>query len=179
MIDFDGYRPNVGIILTNGQGQLLWAKRIGQSGWQFPQGGIKQEESPQDACFRELYEEIGLLPEHVEVLGETRGWLRYRLPKRCIRFGRKPLCVGQKQKWFLLRMTTEESAVRFDSVGTPEFDDWKWIDYWTPIEEVVYFKRGVYRSALCELAHLALPEGQRSLPEHLQRHCAQETENAA
>ena len=85
MIDDDGYRPNVGIIVANEQGQVLWAKRIGQEAWQFPQGGIRSAESPEEALYRELKEEIGLDPGHVEVLASTRGWLKYRLPKRMLR----------------------------------------------------------------------------------------------
>ena len=84
MIDEDGYRPNVGIILCNKQGDVLWARRIGQDAWQFPQGGIKEFESPEDALYRELAEEVGLQKQDVEVLGSTRGWLRYRLPRRMI-----------------------------------------------------------------------------------------------
>src|SRR5690606_15101261 len=82
VIDSDGFRPNVGIILTNGLGQVLWARRIGQEAWQFPQGGIQRNESPEQALFRELHEEVGLMPEDVEILACTRGWLRYRLPQR-------------------------------------------------------------------------------------------------
>lgn len=151
MIDADGFRPNVGIILSNAEGKLLWAKRIGQNAWQFPQGGIQEGESPEDALYRELAEEVGLLPEHVEVLGSTERWLRYRLPRRFIRRGKKPLCIGQKQKWYMLRLVAEEDKVRFDSTDTPEFDGWRWVEYWYPIREVVFFKRDVYRRALQEL----------------------------
>ena len=81
VIDEAGFRPNVGIIVTNQSGQVLWGKRVkGRDSWQFPQGGINADESPEEAMFRELQEEIGLLPEHVTVLGVTNGWLRYRLP---------------------------------------------------------------------------------------------------
>ncbi len=75
MIDSDGFRPNVGIILVNSSGQVLWARRCGQDAWQFPQGGIKTDESAEDAMYRELKEEVGLTPTDVEVLGVTRGWL--------------------------------------------------------------------------------------------------------
>ena len=110
MIDSDGYRPNVGIILTNPDGQLLWARRIRQDAWQFPQGGIRARETPEQAMYRELGEEIGLQPQHVNVLGATRGWLRYRLPERFIRRHQKPVCVGQKQVWFMLRLVSQESV---------------------------------------------------------------------
>ncbi|WP_196799382.1 MULTISPECIES: RNA pyrophosphohydrolase [unclassified Thioalkalivibrio] len=161
MIDCDGFRPNVGIILCNRERQLFWGKRAGQDAWQFPQGGIRTDETPEEALFRELREETGLLPEHVELLGSTRRWLRYRLPERMIRRHRNPVCVGQKQRWFLLRMTGEESNVMLDAMDTPEFDSWCWIDYWRPAREVVHFKRNVYRRALCELVPLMFPELQR------------------
>jgi len=154
VIDRDGYRPNVGIILISGNGQVLWAKRIGQQAWQFPQGGIKHGETPEDALFRELHEELGLVREHVEVLGVTKDWLRYKLPSRYIRRRRGRVCIGQKQKWFALRLIAEESNVHFAASETPEFDGWRWVDYWHPLTEVVEFKREVYDSALGELAAL-------------------------
>lgn len=154
MIDSDGYRPNVGIILSSTSGQVLWAKRIGQEAWQFPQGGIDQAESPEDALFRELNEELGLQRQHVEVLGVTRDWLRYKLPQRYIRQRRGRVCIGQKQKWFALRLTADETLVRFDATTQPEFDGWRWVDYWHPLTEIVEFKRGVYQRALNELAPL-------------------------
>lgn len=154
VIDRDGYRPNVGIILSNASGQLLWAKRVGQEAWQFPQGGIDAGEAPEDALYRELHEELGLRPEQVQLLGSTRDWLRYRLPQRYIRRRRGRICIGQKQRWFALRLMAEESAIRFDAAATPEFDGWRWVDYWHPLEQVVDFKREVYRAALNELAPL-------------------------
>jgi putative (di)nucleoside polyphosphate hydrolase len=152
VIDSQGYRANVGIILTNDAGSLFWARRIGQNAWQFPQGGIRPNESPWDALFRELAEEVGLSEADVEVIGCTRGWLRYRLPDRFVRRCCAPLCIGQKQKWFLLRLTGDEDRVRLDLSDKPEFDHWRWVSYWYPLSQVVSFKREVYRSALYELA---------------------------
>lgn len=153
MIDEDGFRPNVGIILTNEQGQVLWARRVGgQDAWQFPQGGINQGESPEQALFRELMEEVGLKEGDVEILASTRGWLRYRLPHRLLRHNSQPLCIGQKQKWFLLRMRCADSEVSMDNGGDIEFDGWRWVSYWYPLEQVVSFKRDVYRRALKELS---------------------------
>lgn len=151
MIDAEGYRPNVGIILTNAKGQVFWAKRIGQNAWQFPQGGIQENETPEQAMYRELEEEVGLVEAQVTVIASTSNWLRYRLPEHLIRHESQPLCIGQKQRWFLLRMDCGESEVCFDRTAHPEFDSWRWVDYWLPAEEVVFFKRGVYRQALKEL----------------------------
>lgn len=154
MVDAEGFRPNVGIILANAAGQLLWAKRIGMDAWQFPQGGLNPGETAEQALYREVREELGLEPADVQVLGATREWLRYTLPRRYIRKGRIPLCIGQKQKWFALRLTGLDSAVRFDRGEPPEFDRWRWVDYWHPLQEVVSFKRAVYDAALHELEPL-------------------------
>ncbi len=152
-LDADGYRPNIGIVLTNDQGQVLWARRIGgRDAWQFPQGGIQDAESPRDALFRELGEEVGLEADQVAVLGVTRGWLRYRLPARMRRHDSAPHFKGQKQKWFLLRLLCADADVHVASSDKPEFDDWRWVSYWYPVGKVVSFKRNVYRRALKELA---------------------------
>jgi len=158
VIDKSGFRSNVGIILTNQEGRLLWARRIRQEAWQFPQGGIRKSETPRQAMFRELEEEVGLEPKHVRVLGSTRGWLRYRLPEKYIRRSQQPLCIGQKQVWFMLRLISEERYVRLDLSSKPEFDNWRWVDYWQPLDEVVSFKRHVYKKALHELAPLVFPD---------------------
>ena len=152
MIDSDGFRPNVGIILANHQNEVLWARRIGQDSWQFPQGGIKKNETPEEALYRELAEEVGLAASDVEIVSCTRGWLRYRLPKKMIRYNSQPLCVGQKQKWYLLRMQSPDSTVCMTNSDSPEFDGWEWVSYWYPLGQVVAFKREVYRRAMKELA---------------------------
>ena len=151
MIDSEGFRANVGIILTNDQGQVFWARRIGMDAWQFPQGGIKKDESPKIAMYRELKEEIGLEPEHVELINSTDDWLRYWLPKRYIRQNRGPLCIGQKQIWYLLKLTADETYLDLSYTSEPEFDSWKWVDFWRPVEEVISFKRQVYQQALKQL----------------------------
>ena len=152
MIDEDGFRPNVGIIICNGDGKVFWARRVGgKDAWQFPQGGIDAGESPEQALFRELYEEVGLRAHQVEVLGQTDRWLRYHLPRQYWRKGPGPRCVGQKQKWFLLRLRVSDSAIQLDAHGSPEFDHWEWVDYWHPIDRVIHFKREVYRLAMQEL----------------------------
>ena len=151
MIDADGYRPNVGIIVANDQGRVLWARRIGQEAWQFPQGGINDQETPEEALYRELHEEIGLSASNVEILACTKGWLRYKLPRR-LRRQKSTSFVGQKQKWFLLKMLAGDEAVRVDRSSAPEFDFWQWVTYWYPLGQVVSFKRDVYRRAMKELA---------------------------
>ena len=160
-IDKDGFRANVGIVLSRGQGELFLGGRVGGRGWQFPQGGINRGERVEDALFRELKEEIGLDPQDVEVLGSTQGWLRYRLPRQYVR----DRCIGQKQRWFLLRLRSDESKLHFDSTSTPEFDRWRWSDFWTPVREVVYFKRRVYVRALHDLGKLIYPDGLPPYPD--------------
>jgi len=152
VIDSDGFRPNVGIILANQHNEVLWARRIGQDSWQFPQGGIKKRETPEEALYRELYEEVGLQAVDVDIIAQTKGWLRYRLPKRLIRHNSHPVCIGQKQKWFLLRMLSDDSVVSMSQSGSPEFDGWEWVSYWYPLGQVVSFKREVYRRALKDLS---------------------------
>jgi len=155
VIDPDGYRPNVGIVLMRRDGRVFWARRVRRDGWQFPQGGMNTDETPVEAMYRELREETGLLPQHVELLGATPGWLRYRLPQRAIRRNERQVCIGQKQVWFLLRLTGTEADVRLDLTETPEFDLFRWVDFWYPVDHVVMFKRGVYDRALRHLAPMA------------------------
>ncbi len=152
MIDEDGFRPNIGIIIINRQGQVFWAKRTGQNAWQFPQGGVNDGEEYESAMFRELQEETGLLSEHVKILDYTRGWLRYRLPKRLVRSDKHPVCVGQKQKWFLLEFLGKDSDFNLKNSDYQEFDEWQWTSYWYPLSQIVTFKKEVYRRALKELA---------------------------
>jgi putative (di)nucleoside polyphosphate hydrolase len=204
MLDRDGYRPNVGIILANQRNDVFWGKRVNQHAWQFPQGGIHQGETPAQAMYRELEEEIGLCRTHVRVLGRTREWLRYEVPERWMRRvpesrgsepngsepngsepsgsepsgsepnvrepkgsartpgapmsgerreqgSGRPAYRGQKQIWFLLRMTGRDCDVKLRASGHPEFDAWRWHEYWVPLETVIDFKRDVYRQALIEL----------------------------
>jgi putative (di)nucleoside polyphosphate hydrolase len=154
MIDADGFRPNVGIVLARDDGRVFWARRAGQDGWQFPQGGMNTDETPLEAMYRELAEETGLQPEHVDVLGSTPGWLRYRLPRRLRRRNQRPVCVGQKQVWFLLHFLADESVVRLDATEHPEFDVYRWVDFWYPANNVIAFKRRVYQRALRHLEPL-------------------------
>ncbi len=160
MIDDDGYRPNVGIVICNRQGQVMWARRFGQHSWQFPQGGIKHGESPEQAMFRELHEEVGLLPEHVRIVARTRDWLRYEVPDHFIRRDARGHYKGQKQIWFLLQLMGRDSDMNLRATSHPEFDAWRWHDYWVPLDVVIEFKREVYQMALTELArYVPKPSG--------------------
>ena len=174
MLDKEGYRPNVGIVLVNARNEVFWGKRVSQHAWQFPQGGIQHGETPLQAMYRELEEEIGLLPDHVRLLGRTRDWLRYDVPEKWMRRARpggadggsalvRTGYRGQKQIWFLLRMTGRDCDVRLRASGHPEFDAWRWHDYWVPLESVIDFKREVYRQALIEL-HRFLHADRRARP---------------
>lgn len=148
MIDRDGYRPNVGIIVCNWKNEVFWGKRVKEHSWQFPQGGLKLGETPERAMYRELQEEVGLAPQHVRILGRTRDWLRYDVPEQWIRGSYK----GQKQIWFLLRLIGRDCDVSLRASEKPEFDAWRWNNYWVPLESVIEFKRHVYQAALNELA---------------------------
>lgn len=159
MIDPDGYRPGVAMVVTNHRNQVLIARRIGRRIWQVPQGGIDHHESPEEALYREMKEEIGLEPDAVEILERTSTWLRYNIPRRYIRRNQHPVCIGQKQRWFLLRLLADDSAIRVDAHPQPEFDQWRWVDYWEPARRVIYFKGFVYRRALAEFAPVLGVEG--------------------
>lgn len=165
MIDRQGFRPGVAIILINERRQVFWARRVGQNAWQFPQGGIMKDETPEEAMYRELREEIGLDPEDVEIVASSSSWLRYRLPKRLIRYYSRPVCVGQRQKWFLLKLVGSVQKIRFDVTDTPEFDQFRWVRYWFPLRRVVAFKRRVYREALKEFASILFKDKKPELME--------------
>ena len=156
VIDKEGFRHGIGIILVNHNRQVFLAKRIGKLAWQFPQGGMKESETPEESMFRELKEEIGLHPNDVKILGSTKRWLRYRLPKRLVRQHSAPLFIGQKQKWFLLKLITEDEQINLTATDDPEFDSWAWVSYWYPLSQVVSFKRRVYNLAMKEFARIVL-----------------------
>lgn len=157
VIDAEGFRANVGIVLMQDDSVFL-GRRSGGRGWQFPQGGLRRGESLEQALYRELEEEIGISAQQVSLLGQTERWLRYRLPPRYVRRNQQPLCTGQKQRWFLLRLKAPASF-EFTRTSEPEFDQWRWVSWWEPVREVIFFKRAVYVRALTELAPLAFPRG--------------------
>lgn len=152
VVDKSGYRLNVGIIIVNEEGKVFWGRRLGHDAWQFPQGGVGLNESATEAMYRELKEEVGLDRPDVKFLAVTKRWLKYRLPKQFIRRGTKPVVIGQKQKWFILRLQCPSQKIQLDLSDTPEFDSWRWVDMSFPPENVIYFKRQVYRQALKELS---------------------------
>ncbi len=153
IIDRAGYRLNVGIIIVNESNRVFWGKRSGHDAWQFPQGGLLAGETALEAMYRELREEVGLEKSDVEVLGVTKRWINYRLPKQYLRLNSKPLVIGQKQKWYLLKLVNNDQKIRLDLSDSPEFDSWRWIDYFEPQEHVIFFKKQVYTLALKELEH--------------------------
>src|ERR1700761_5550279 len=148
VIDSDGFRANVGIVLMRGAGEVFLGRQVGGRGWQFPQGGVMAGEGLEEAAFRELHEEIGLSAADVKLVGQTSRWLRYRLPAKYVRRNRHPMCIGQKQRWFLLRLKSAEARFDFSHTAEPEFDQYRWANYWEPVREVIYFKRPVYVRAL-------------------------------
>jgi putative (di)nucleoside polyphosphate hydrolase len=152
MIDQEGYRPNVGIVIINEHNKVLWAKRVAEDAWQFPQGGINEGESLEEAMYRELMEEVGLSPSHVEILGKTKDWLRYDVPTQWVRRDGAGRYRGQKQIWFLLKFVGNDSDVLLTNSNKPEFDSWRWNDFWSPLQQVIGFKREVYEKALNELS---------------------------
>ncbi|TPG60734.1 RNA pyrophosphohydrolase [Ewingella americana] len=164
MIDDDGYRPNVGIVICDKQGQVLWARRYGQHSWQFPQGGINPGETAEQAMYRELFEEVGLGRKDVRILASTRNWLRYKLPKRLVRWDTKPVCIGQKQKWFLLQLMCNDADINMQRSSTPEFDGWRWVSFWYPVRQVVSFKRDVYRRVMKEFSMTVMPMQEIAVP---------------
>ena len=152
MIDKEGYRPNVGIVILNDNKKVLWAKRVAEDAWQFPQGGINEGESHEVAMYRELMEEVGLGQDHVEIVGKTKNWLRYDVPSHWLRGDGSNNYKGQKQIWFLLKFIGKDSDILLTNSKKPEFDSWRWDNYWSPLSQVIDFKREVYEKALTELS---------------------------
>jgi len=111
---------------------------------------------------------VGLDPTQVTLLAKTPKWLRYDLPLEHIRRRQKPTCIGQKQVWFLLKLDSNDNDISLNSHHKVEFDDWKWVDYWRPVDEVIDFKRDVYEDMLKALAPI-LFENEHNIPTKLSR----------
>src|SRR5690606_4248095 len=139
VIEPDGYRPNVGIVLMHPDGRVFWARRVRRDGWQFPQGGMNSDETPLEAMHRALAEETGLQARGVGVRGAAAGLLRYRLPPRALRCNDRLVCIGQKEVWYRLRFTGADVDLGLDLNDTWKCDHWRWVDFWYPLEPVVNF----------------------------------------
>lgn len=149
--DLPFYRPAVGIMLLNPAGLAFVGRRIdmpaGLAAWQMPQGGIDPGETPRQAAFRELAEEVGT--GKAEILAETHGWLHYDLPSDIASRMWKGRWRGQRQKWFLMRFTGTDADIDL-ATGHPEFDAWEWVEPAQLPELIVPFKRQLYRDLLAE-----------------------------
>jgi len=151
MNEESNYRLNVGLIIVNNYGKVLICKRKNSNQWQFPQGGIDKGESPIEAAKREIFEEVGIKPSKIKVLGKIKDWVKYEIPKELSKksFKKKGI-VGQKQKWFIFKIKSE-ACISFVNDPDNEFDDFAWVSYWRPIALIVSFKKEVYRNVLAEL----------------------------
>lgn len=151
MNEESNYRLNVGLIIVNTYGKVLICKRKNSNQWQFPQGGIDEGESPIEAAKREIFEEVGIKPSKIKVLGKIKDWVKYKIPKELAKksFKKKGI-VGQKQKWFIFKIKSE-ACISFVNDPDNEFDDFAWVSYWRPIALIVSFKKEVYRNVLAEL----------------------------
>lgn len=152
MINNNVYRPNVGIVIYKIDGKVLLAKRNKQFFWQFPQGGINLGETAEQAMYRELFEEVGLTRNDICILTTTKNWLRYKIPSNLIRWNTNPVYIGQKQKWFLLKLLCQDKNINTQCGGAYEFDDWRWVSFWYPVRHIVSFKRDVYRRVMKEFS---------------------------
>lgn len=151
MNEESNYRLNVGLIIVNNYGKVLICKRKNSNQWQFPQGGIDEGESPIEAAKREIFEEVGIKPSKIKVLGKIKDWVKYEIPKELAKksFKKKGI-VGQKQKWFIFKIKSE-ACITFVNDPDNEFDDFAWVSYWRPIALIISFKKEVYRNVLAEL----------------------------
>ena len=145
------YRPNVAIIIVNKQGKILWCKRKDGKGWQFPQGGLDNKESPLEAIYRETQEEVGLQIQDIRIIRESQEWFDYKVPQNKIpsyfKFENSKF-VGQTQKWFLAELLCDDSHINLETSSPIEFTDWTWSSYWHPISGGVEFKQSTYRKVL-------------------------------
>lgn len=141
------YRPCVGLVLMNAERQVFAGQRLDNPGpaWQMPQGGIDRGEAPVEAALRELGEETGVPASAVEIVAETPEWLTYDLPHELVSRIWKGRFRGQRQRWFLLRFTGQDSLIEIDRPHA-EFSRWAWMAPDDLVERIVPFKRDIYRA---------------------------------
>jgi len=151
------YRPNVGVVLINAEGQIFTAQRIDSDtpAWQMPQGGIDDGEDPCEAALRELEEETGVPRDLVTIKAQTADWITYDLPDELIAKLWKGRFRGQKQLWYLMQFHGADTDINIET-DHPEFSAWAWLSSAEMIEKIVPFKRAVYQAVVAEFAdHLA------------------------
>ena len=148
------YRPCVGIMLFNRDGKVFVGKRIDQTveGWQMPQGGIDKGETPRQAALRELLEEIGT--DRAEIIAEMDDWVTYDLPEHLVGVAFKGKYKGQRQKWFALRFTGQDSEIDL-TAHEPEFSAFQWVGLDALPELIVPFKREIYKAVIAAFKTLA------------------------
>lgn len=146
------YRPNIGIILLNKEGNILLAERNGMPNiWQLPQGGIDEGETILDALYREIKEEIGINKDKFNIIATSPGWIYYKVPYWEELAKAKNRFRGQKQKWFLLEFLGDDADIKLDLYEEIEFSSWRWVSYWYPLTTTVDFKLDAYKAALGSL----------------------------
>ena len=148
------YRPCVGIMLFNREGKVFVGKRIDQTveGWQMPQGGIDKGETPRQAALRELLEEVGT--DQAEIIAEMDDWVTYDLPAHLVGVAFKGKYRGQRQKWFALRFTGQDSEIDL-TAHEPEFSSFQWVSLDALPELIVPFKRETYKAVIAAFKTLA------------------------
>lgn len=143
------YRPCAGVMLLSRDGQVFVGQRLDSTleAWQMPQGGIDPGEDALDAAYRELWEETGVARDHVELVATAAEELQYDLPDDLLGKVWKGKWRGQRQRWFLFRLTADDEAIDI-ATAEPEFRAWRWIDPAELPHVIVPFKRELYARLL-------------------------------
>lgn len=158
MLDSRGYRLGVGIIILNASNQVFLGRRRELHAWQFPQGGMLRYETPESAMYRELREETGLQASNVIIVTASKSWLEYQFPEYLMRKFANYRCIGQSQKWFLLRLIKQDATIDLFTTTNPEFDAWSWVDWSEPLKRIVFFKQALYQAVMQEFAPFVLQQ---------------------